>query len=153
MAPSLLNMHEIDRIIRCWAHIRLEDEDGLWLGGKEGVQLISTVDYSYHSYPDMKSGTDGTIHMSHDTGSIIFLCDKQSITADSAMACEGLGGHLRIRKLLPLRYFCQELGFPQALPSKFYMDNEPFINTITDQRGCSDRSKHMLIRYKVLEEA
>ena len=33
------------------------------------------------------------------------------------------------------------------------MDNEPFINTITGQRGCSDRSKHMLIRYKVLEEA
>jgi len=146
-------MHEIDRIIRCWARIRLEDEDGLWLGGKEGVQLISTVDSSYHSFPDMKSGTGGTIHMSHDTGSIISLCDKQSITADSAMACEGIGGHLQIRKLLPLRYFCQELGYPQLLPSKFYMDNEPFINTIVGQRGCSDRSKHMLIRYKVLEEA
>ena len=64
-------MHEIDRIIRCWARIRLEDEDGLWLGGKEGVQLISTVDSSYHSYPDMKSGTGGTIYMSHDTGSIM----------------------------------------------------------------------------------
>ena len=152
-APTLLNMHEIDRIIRCWARIRLEDEDGLWLGGKEGVQIISTVDSSYHSFPDMKSGTGGTLHMSHDTGSFMSLCDKQSITTDSAMACEGVGGHLQIRKLLPLRYFCQELGFPQLLPSKFYMDNESFINTITGQRGCSDRSKHMLIRYKVLEEA
>jgi hypothetical protein len=112
-APTLLNMHEIDRIIRCWARIRLEDEDGLWLGGKEGVQIISTVDSSYHSFPDMKSGTGGTLHMSHDTGSFMSLCDKQSITTDSAMACEGVGGHLQIRKLLPLRYFCQELGFPQ----------------------------------------
>ena len=93
-APTLLNMHEIDRIIKCWARIRLEDEDGLWLGGKEGVQLISTVDSSYHSFPDMKSGTGGTIHMSHDTRSIMSLCDKQSITTDSAMACEGVCGHL-----------------------------------------------------------
>ena len=91
--------------------------------------------------------------MSHDTGSIMSLWDKQSITADSAMACEGIGDHLQIRKFRPLRYFCQELGFPQVLPSKFFMDNEPFINTITGQCGCSDRPKHMLIRYKVLEEA
>ena len=126
---------------------------GRWLSGTEGVQLISTVDSFYHCFPDMKSGTGGTIHMSHNTVSIMSLYEKQSVTADSAMACEGIGGHLQIRKLLPLRYFCQELGFPQALPSKFYMDNEPFIKTITGQRGCSERSKHMLIRYRVLEEA
>ena len=97
--------------------------------------------------------TDGTLHMSHSTGSIMSMVEKQSITADSAMAAEGVGGHLHVRRVLPLRYFCGELGFPPLLPSKFYMDNEPFIKTIVGKRGCSERSKHILIRYRVLEEA
>ena len=87
-------MYEIDTIIRCWARIRLDDEDGLWLGGTEGVQLISTVDSSYHCFPGIKSGTACTIHMSHNTGSIMSLYEEQSVTADSAMACESIGDHL-----------------------------------------------------------
>jgi hypothetical protein len=151
--PTQFNMREIDRVIKCLARIRRTDEDGLWIGGNEGVQIIATTDTSYHSFPDLKSGTGGTIHMSNSTGSIMSLHEKQSLTADSAMAAEGVGGHLHIRRVLPLRYFCAELGFPQKLPSKFYMDNEPFLKTILGQRGCSERSKHILIRHKVLEEA
>ena len=128
------------------------DEDGLWVGGTEGVNIIATTDTSYHGFPDLKSGTGGTIHMSHSTGSIMSMHEKQSITADSAMAAEGVGGHLHARRVLPLRYFCAELGYPQG-PSKFYMDNEPFMKTILGQRGCSERSKHILIRHKILEEA
>ena len=64
------------------------------------------------------------------------------------MVAEGVGG----RRVLPLRYFCAELGFPQG-PSEFYMDNEPFMKTILGQRGCSERSKHILVIHKVLEEA
>ena len=91
--------------------------------------------------------------MSYTTGSIMSMHEKHSITADSAMAAEGVGGHLHAKRVLPLRYFCAELGFPQMLPSKFYMDNEPFMKTILGQRGCSERSKHILIRHRVLEEA
>ena len=46
-----------------------------------------------------------------------------------------------------------ELGFPQNRQSTFYMDNEPFMKTIIGQRGSSERSKHQLIRLRVLEEA
>ena len=152
-APTHYNMAQVDRIIRCLARIVRQDRDGLWVGGSEGVQIIATVDSSYHCFADLKSCTGGTIHMSHNSGSIISTCEKQSITADSAMACEGIGAHLHVRRVLPLRYFCMELGFPQTRPSTFYMDNEPFMKTIIGQRGSSERSKHQLIRLRVLEEA
>ena len=66
--PTQFNMREIDRVIRCLARIRRTDEDGLWVGGNEGVKIIATTDTSYHSFPGLKSGTGGTIHMSRTTG-------------------------------------------------------------------------------------
>jgi hypothetical protein len=60
---------------------------------------------------------------------------------------------MQIRHVLAYRYFAEELGFPMHLPSEFYMDNEPFMKTNTGQRGCSSRSKHVLIQWKILKEA
>lgn len=75
--------------------------------------------------------------------------EKQSITTDSVRAKEGIGGQFYIRRVCG---FCTELGYPQK-PSKIYMDNEEFIKTILCQRGCSKKSKYILIRQRVLEQA
>ena len=91
--------------------------------------------------------------MSHNTGALMTLCKKLTVMADSAMVAEGLGAHMQIRHVLALRYFAEELGFPMDMPSEFYMDNEPFMKTITGQRGCSSRSKHVLIQWIILKEA
>ena len=91
--------------------------------------------------------------MSHSTGTIMTLCKKLTVMADSAMVAEGLDGHMHIRLVLALRYFAGELGHPMTLPSEFYMDNEPFMKTITGLRGCSSRSKHVLIQWKILKQA
>jgi hypothetical protein len=80
------------------------------------------------------------------------MCEVQSIITDSAMASEGVGGHLHLKRVLALRYFLGELGFEQSAPTKFYMDNEPFINTIVNDRGPSEKSKHILLRFQMLKE-
>ena len=98
--PTKLNMQEIDRVIKCLARIRRTDEDGLWIGGTEGVQIIATTDTSYHSFPDLKSGNGGTIHIFHTTGSIMSMHETHSITTNSAMAA---------KRVLLLRYFCADL--------------------------------------------
>ena len=60
---------------------------------------------------------------------------------------------MQIRLFLALRYFAEELGHKMVCPSKFYMDNKPFMKTITGQRGCSSRSRHVLIQWRVFKEA
>ena len=151
--PSLYDQKCIDQVISCMARIRRLDLDGLVLGGTEGVTILSTVDSSYAPQSDLKSHTGGTIHMSHSTGAVMTLCKRQTVTADSAMVAEGLGAHMQIRHVLALRYFAEELGHKMVYPSEFYMDNEPFMKTITGQRGCSSRSRHVLIQWRILKEA
>ena len=153
VSPSLYDAKCMAQIISCMARIRRLDLDGLILGGTEDVKIISTVDTSYAGHKDLYSHTGGTIHMSHSTGALMTLCKKLTVMADSAMVAEGLGAHMQIRHVLALRYFAGELGFPMDMPSEFYMDNEPFMKTITGQRGCSSRSKHVLIQWKILKEA
>ena len=80
-------------------------------------------------------------------------CKKQTTPADSAMSAEGLGAHIQIRPVIAFRYFCEELDCPQLSPSKFYMDSEPFLKTITGKRGLSARAKHVLIQYEILIKA
>jgi hypothetical protein len=152
-APTLYDMKMIDQAISCMARIRRMDEDYLVLGGLDGVQIISTCDTSYAGHRDLKSHTGGTLHMSHTTGAFMTTCKKQTTPADSAMSAEGLGAHIQIRPVIAFRYFCEELDCPQLSPSKFYMDSEPFLKTITGKRGLSARAKHVLIQYEILKHA
>lgn len=115
----------------------------LWVKVTEGLNNFATTDTSYYGFPDLKSGTVVTIHMSHSTGRIIFIHKKQSFTTDSAMAAKGVGDHLHARRVLPLQYISAELGYPQS-SSKFYMYNEPFMKNNLGQRSYSERSNHIL---------
>ena len=92
-------------------------------------------------------------HMATNTGSITSTSKRQPFATDSAMASEGVGGHLGAKRIMGLCYFLGELGHPQHDPSDIYMDNQPFLDTITKERGCSERSKPVLIRYNVVKEA
>ena len=69
------------------------------------------------------------------------------------MAAEGVGCHLLVKQVLPLRIFLNELGFTQDKPTMIYMDNEPFLNDVTGERGASNRSKHIMIRLNIIHKA
>ena len=90
--------------------------------------MIGTVDTSYA--PDgenYKSITGATLHMASNTGSMITMCSRHTIFADSSMSAEGIGCHFIVRRIIPIRCFLKELGFPQCHPTMIYMDNLPFI--------------------------
>lgn len=147
--PSHLDLARLHQIVSCLARIRRLDKDGLTLGGSEGVKVLATVDTSYGS----PSVTGITTHMATNTGSITSISKRQPFATDSAMASEGVGGHFGAKRVMGLRYFLGELGHAQCDPSDIYMDNQPFLDTITKGRGCSERSKPILIRYNVVKEA
>ena len=91
--------------------------------------------------------------MNNYTGSMASMCEKHTITVDSAMAAEGVGAHLHIKKILPIIYLFEELGCVLENPATFYMDNVPFMKTIDGNKGVSEKSKHILIRLQILKEA
>ena len=147
--PSHLDLSRAHQVISCLARIRRLDEDGLTLGGSNGVQILETVDTSYGT----PSTTGISTHMSTQTGSIMSTVKRHPFSTDSAMASEGIGGHFGAKRIMGLRYFLDELGYRQLEPSEIYMDNQPFLDTITKGKGCSERSKPILIRYNIVKEA
>ena len=152
--PTALDMKHVDYIIRYLAKIQRNDDVKLVLGGKQGITMVGTVDTSYA--PDgenYKSITGATIHMASNTGSILTMCSRHTICADSSMSAEGIGCHLLVRRIIPIRYFFKELGFPQQHPTMIYMDNMPFINSIVGDKGASVKSKHIMIRLSLINEA
>jgi len=151
--PSEYDFNRVIQIVKFVARIRRLDEDGLILGGTEGVKIVATVDTSYGTGPDLKSKTGGTLHTSHNTGSFFTWLKRHPFITDSTCASEGVGGAYMIRYILAFRYFFEELGFPQIHPSVLYMDNLPFIKTITGSNGASERAKHILLRFNLIKEA
>jgi len=145
--PSHLYLARLHQIISCLASIRRLGKAGLALGGSEGVKVLATVDTSYGS----PSVTGIITHMATNTGSITSTSKRQPFATDSAMASEGVGGHFGAKRIMGLRYFLGELGQTQHDPSDIYMDNQPFFDTITKGRGCSERSEPILIRCNVVK--
>ena len=150
--PSEYDMKELRQIVSCMAGVVRQNKDGLVIGGKN-IDLVFTTDTSYHGFSDLKSCTGGTMHLNSLTGSIHSICEKHTITADSAMAAEGIGAHIHIKRALPVIFLFEELGYKLNNPAKFYMDNIPFMQTIIGDKGNSPKSKHMLIRLQVTKEA
>ena len=54
--------------------------------------------------------------------------------------------------LSTMRQVVGELGFEQSTPTKLYTGNEPLISTTASDRGPSEKSKHILLRFQVLKE-
>ena len=150
--PNMYDMKEVMQIVSCYAGIVRQDKDGLVVGGPN-IDIIFTTDTSYHGFDDLKSCTGGTFHLNSSTGSISSISQKHKITTDSAMASEGVGSHLHIKKAIPILCLFEELGLKMDHPASFYMDNLPFMQSVTNKKGMSDGSKHILIRLQMTKEA
>ena len=119
LAPTALDFKKIHRLISYVAYILRTNDDGLVLGGHGGLDIVTTVDSSFASDKTLKSYTGSTIAFGPSSGAVCAHSYTQKLTPDSSMASEGIGAHLHVRKLLPIRYFVAELGFPQDKPTKY----------------------------------
>ena len=77
---------------------------------------------------------------------------RHTIGADSSISAEGIGCHLLVRRIFPLRYFFKELGFAQNHPSLMYMDNLPFMNSLVGDKGAFVKSKQIMICLSLIHE-
>ena len=149
-----LDMKQVDNIIQYLAKPQRNGEVELVLGGDQGVKMIGTVDTSYApDGEDFKSIISATLHMASSTGSMLSMCARQTICVDSSMSTEGIGCHLLMRRILPLRYLFKEPGFVQPHPTLIYMDNVPFMNSVVGDKGACVKFKHSMIRLKFINEA
>ena len=69
------------------------------------------------------------------------------------MSAEGIGCHLIVRRIIIIRYLFKELGFLLCHPTMIYMDNLPFMNSVVGEKGASVKSKHIMIRLSLINEA
>ena len=51
------------------------------------------------------------------------------------------------------QYLFKELAFPQGHPTRIYMNNLPFMNSVVGDKGASVKSKHIMIRLSLINEA
>ena len=68
------------------------------------------------------------------------------------MATEGVGSRLRIGRTLPVLYLLETLGLEVEHSAAFYTDSLSLVQTITDTRCTSGRSKRILVRVQVTGE-
>ena len=52
-----------------------------------------------------------------------------------------------------MRYFFKEMGFPQTHPTTICIDNLPFLKSVVGDEGASIKSKHIMIRLRIMNEA
>ena len=45
------------------------------------------------------------------------------------------------------------MNWVSSKPTMVYMDNEPFLNAVTGDRGASNKSKYIMIRLHIIREA
>ena len=132
-------MKHVDNIIRCLVYLQCTNDVSLVLGGDQGVQMMCNVDKSYApDGKDFKSITGATFYMANNTGSMITM---STICEDLSVSSEGIGCHLLVRRVLPLRYFIKELFFSQHEPKGINMDNLPFLNSVLGEKRASIKSK------------
>ena len=109
------------------------------------------VDASYACHNDRKSHTGCTLHIGKDSGSVLSLSKKQTITADSSTVAELIAAHTVAKEIMWARNFLSELNFTQIQPTTLFEDNKSCI-TIIMKDGNGNRSKHIDLRYHMLRE-
>jgi len=100
--PTKCDELELNRILLWLVYVIRTDSDGLILVGESGVLLVTTVDSSNNGNRDFTSQCGATFHFNPTSGAFSVMSKTPKIAADSSMTIEGIGGHLAVRRVLPL---------------------------------------------------
>jgi hypothetical protein len=148
--------HDVDEINRILLYMVLmyrTGNKGLTIGSTAGVLIYATVDSSHACYDNMRGHAGGTIHLGPQFGAFSAFSEKLPIATDSTAATEGVGGHLMTRRVIPIRYYLDELLHSRAKPSRIAMDNAPYMQRALGEKGLGKNVKHVLIRLRITDEA
>jgi hypothetical protein len=117
----------------------------------QAFRIFAYVDASYNCYTDSKSHTGVSLHLGQHSRAFLSLSKKQTIVADSSTVAEFVATHSACQKILWAQNLLQELGFPLAIPTTLYQDNQSTIRLIM-HKGSSGRTKHIALRFNMIRD-
>ena len=104
------------------------------------IFLDAFSDASFSSIPEnSKSVTSSVVRINHCV--ISFRCKGQSTVAMSTCEAEAAACVDAVKEVIFLRDLCEELGFPQVVPTPVYVDNEAAV-AVAKNAVHHDRMKH-----------
>ena len=119
---------------------------------KQGPVLSCYVDCSYGCHTDGRSHAGFSLHIGSDNAPFYVSSRKQKdCVAVGSMEGEYVALSAAARKVLEFRYFLEDIGFPQPLPTVTYEDNMSAINLAV--APCITRkSRHIHIRHHFIRD-
>jgi len=129
-SPTMTNLNAINRVLLYVIGIK---HLGLKLYSSDGVKLYATVDAAYACHPDSKSHSGCTLHLGRNSGSLITMSKKQTVTADSSTVAEFVATHIVTKEIMWARSFLSSVGYPQNEPTILYEDNMSTISMIKNK--------------------
>jgi hypothetical protein len=145
------NLDDVVKLIRLIKYIRRTKNTGIILKpGKEGIKIKSHIDAAYGVHEDGKSVT-GCVTMIGESGPIHAKSVKQKIVTKSSTESELVATSDSANQTLHLRQFLVEQGYPQEA-AEIFQDNISCMNLLKKGKSCSERTRHMSIRYFWLTE-
>ena len=109
------------------------------------IRITAYVDASFAThYSDMKSHTG--VYITLGLGAIYCRSSKQKLVTKSSTEAELVGISDALPQIIWFKHFLEAQGHPPA-PAHIWEDNESTICLAKTGRSCSERSRHIEIRY------
>jgi hypothetical protein len=119
---------------------------------KQGPTLSCFVDCSYGVHVDGRSHAGFSLHIGADNAPFFVSSKKQNdCVAVGSMEGEYVALSAAARKVLEFRYFLENIGFPQPLPTVVYEDNMSAIN-LAIAPAITRKSRHIHIRHHFIRD-
>ena len=140
------NLDDVVKLMRLIKYIRRTKDTGIILEpGNGGINVRTYIDAAYGVYDDAKSVT-GSIIMIGKAGPIHAKSVKQKIVTKSSTEAELVATSDSANQALHMRQFLIEQGYEQG-PAEVFQDNVSCMNLLNKGKSCSERTRHMSIRY------
>ena len=145
------NLDDVVKLMRLLKYVRRTKDTGIILKpGDEGITIRSYIDAAYGIHSDGKSVT-GCTTMIGKAGPIHAKSVKQKIVTKSSTEAELVATSDSANQTLHLRQFLIEQGHPNC-GAEVFQDNISCMNLLNKGKSCSERTRHMSIRYFWLSE-
>ena len=117
---------------------------GLTLRIEGPIRVTAYIDASFAIHADMRSHTG--VYITLGLGSIYCRSSKQKLMTKSSTEAELVGISDALAQVIWFKHFLEAQGHP-VTPAHIWEDNESTICLAKTGRSCSERSRHIEIRY------
>jgi hypothetical protein len=147
--PGMMHWSAVKRVLRYLKHTATF---GLTYHGNTSTTLHGWTDSDWASDPDSRRSITGYSFLLGGAA-ISWQSQKQQTVALSSTEAEFIAGAATAKEAMWLRHLLKDLGFlSQNGPTTIYCDNQSSIALAKNPSKFHNRSKHIDLRYRYLQE-